>query len=195
MNYLGHAFLSFGDHNILTGNIIGDHVKGKLALDHYPDEIRKGIELHRKIDMFTDEHPATKRAKVWFREVYGLYSGAIIDSLFDHFLANDPKYFNSEQHLLEFTQITYDGIEQNAAYLPATFATYFPYMKEHNWLYNYRTLSGMKRSLTGLHRRAKHMPEIDKAYELFIGHYYQLAQCYYEFIEDAVRFVKVELSR
>ena len=48
--------------------MIGDHVKGKLALNNYPDEVRKGIMLHRKIDMFTDDHPASQRAKLLFKD-------------------------------------------------------------------------------------------------------------------------------
>src|ERR1044072_1760539 len=107
MNYLGHAFLSFGDADILTGNLIGDHVKGKLALEKFPERIRQGILLHRKIDQFTDEHPATTRATLLFREHYRLYAGAVMDSLYAHFLANDPKQFSSESKLLEFSQKTY----------------------------------------------------------------------------------------
>jgi acyl carrier protein phosphodiesterase len=67
-------------------------------------------------------------------------------------------------------------------------------MKEHNWLYNYRSLKGMEQSLGGLARRAKYMPPIQKAYETFIGHYYMLNQCYYEFIDDIIKFAKTELS-
>ena len=195
MNYLGHAFLSFGDGDILTGNMIGDHVKGLKAVDEYPAGIKKGIMLHRKIDGKADIHPATLRAKVLFREDYGLYAGPIMDTLYDHFLANDPKYFPDEATLLKFTQDSYLQIENNAAYLPPTFAEYFPHMKAHNWLYNYRTLKGMERSLSGLARRAKHMPPPEKAYEIFVTNYYHLNQCYYEFIDDVISFVKIETEQ
>jgi len=194
MNYLGHAFLSFGDKDILTGNLIGDHVKGLLPLDKMPAGIKKGVLLHRKIDGFADAHSATQRAKLLFRQQYGLYSGAIMDTLYDHFLANDPKLFPSENALMEFTRQTYEKAEQNAAWFPAGFAAYFPHMKEHNWLYGYRSLMGMQRSLNGLARRAKHMPPIEDAYKIFITNYYMLNQCYYEFIDDVITFVKIELS-
>lgn len=194
MNYLGHAFLSFGDGDILTGNMIGDHVKGLLAVQRYPEGIQKGIMLHRKIDQFTDEHPATQRAKIIFKEKYGLYAGAIMDTLYDHYLANDPKQFQSEQALLQFTEKVYGQLEANAMYFPEKFASYFPHMKSHNWLYGYRTLQGMQRSLLGLHRRAAHMPATDIAYELFITNYYHLAQCYYELTDDVIKFVKIELT-
>ena len=192
MNYLGHAFLSFGDRDILTGNMIGDHVKGRLALDTFPPGIKTGIELHRKIDGKVDIHPATLRARILFSEPYGRYSGAIMDTLYDHFLANDPRCFSNEAALLAFTQKSYLQLEENVTYLPPVFIAYFPYMKDHNWLYSYRTLKGVERSLGGLSRRAKYMPPIDKAYEIFVTNYYHLNQCYYDLIDDIISFVKIE---
>lgn len=194
MNYLAHAMLSFGNAEILTGNLIADHVKGKLALEKFPAGIRNGIVLHRKIDEFTDNHPAVARAKILFRPEYGLYSGAIIDCLLDHYLATDPKFFKTEETLLKFTEDTYSMLDGQAIWFPPSFASYFPHMKEHNWLYGYRTVTGMQRSLNGLQRRAAHMLPAENAYKIFIVHYYHLAQCYYELIDDLVKFVKIELS-
>lgn len=193
MNYLGHAVLSFGDAEILTGNMIGDYVKGMSSVGEYPEAIQKGILLHRKIDEYADNHPASQRAQVWFREKYGRYSGAIIDTLFDHFLATDPHYFQTEPELLSFSQDVYNKLEQHEEYFPEKFAAFFPYMKEQNWLYNYRSMYGVRRSLQGLHRRAKYMEDAEDAYNTFITYYYQLSQCYYEYIENADKFVKREL--
>ena len=170
--------------------MMGDHVKGKAALDTFPPGVKKGLMLHRRIDEFSDIHPATLRAKVLFRADYHLYAGAIMDTLYDHFLANDPKYFPSEAALMSFTQDTYSKMESNIDLFPERFAAYFPHMKEHNWLYGYRSLKGMERALNGLARRAQHMPPPDKAYEIFIGNFYMLNQCYYELIDDLISFVK-----
>ncbi|MES2704738.1 MAG: ACP phosphodiesterase [Bacteroidota bacterium] len=192
MNYLGHAFLSNNDGEILTGNMIGDHVKGLKALEAYPPRVKAGLMLHRKIDSFADVHPATQRAKLLFRQDYGLYSGAIMDTVNDHFLANDPKYFLNDAALFSFTQSVYLQLEKNAEWFPSRFAEYFQHMRTHNWLYHYRTLKGLERSLSGLHRRALHMPPIDKAYEIFVSNYYYLNQCYFDLIGDVVDFVKIE---
>ncbi len=194
MNYLGHAYLSFGNAGILTGNMMGDYVKGKLAVAKYPEEIQTGLMLHRKIDAFADTHPSNQRAKVWFRNDYGLYAGAVLDTLYDHFLANDPKHFPSQEALFTFSQDTYSKLAANQQHFPERFAQMFPYMQEHNWLYNYRTLRGVQQSLGGLARRAKHIQSVDKAYATFITQFYQLNQCYYEFMDDVVTFVKLELS-
>ena len=174
--------------------MIGDHVKGKIALEQYPEGVKKGILLHRKIDAYTDTHPATQRAKLLFREDYGLYSGAIMDTLFDHFLANDPALFPNKEALLDFTQTVYKQLLENEKYFPPEFAKYFPHMVEHNWLYNYRTTKGMERSLSGLAMRAKYIPPIEKAYEIFVVNYYHLNQCYYEIIDDLTGFVKKETA-
>ena len=107
-----------------------------------------------------------------------------MDTLYDHFLASDPKMFADAHDLLGFSQKVYMQLEQNEQYFPEKFAAYFPHMKQHNWLYNYRTLKGMERSLNGLARRALYIPPIEKAYELFVTNYYQLNQCYNEFIDD-----------
>ncbi len=194
MNYLAHAYLSFGDPFLLTGNLIADHVKGQLALQKFPERIADGIRLHRKIDAFSDEHPAALRARPWFREPYHLYSGSILDALWDHFLANDPACFPSEEALRNFAANSYAQLEQQAAWHPAEFARYFPYMRDQDWFFNYRKLPGMRRSIEGLSRRAKHMPDPGLAYDIFIGRYYELTQCYYELIDGLKGFVKKELG-
>lgn len=194
MNYLGHAFLSFGDAEILTGNLLGDHVKGSRILDSFPAKIRKGIELHRKIDTFSDQHAAINRAKILFRKDYGLYAGAILDTLMDHFLANDPKIFPDEPSLMQFSQTVYVQLSANDVHIPEQSKLYFKYMKEQNWLYGYRFVKGMEKALNGLHRRAKHMPAPETAYQIFIANYYHLNQCYFELIDDLVPFVKNELE-
>ena len=90
MNYLAHAYLSFNDPEILTGNLISDFVKGKKKFD-YPRGIQNGITLHRAIDNFTDTHETTRQAKEVFRPHYRLYAGAFVDVVYDHYLANDKK--------------------------------------------------------------------------------------------------------
>src|SRR5690349_9308251 len=92
MNYLGHAYLSFNSPPILVGNMISDFVKGAGKFS-FSGNIQKGITLHRQIDDFTDSHPATKEAMKIFRPQYRLYSGPIMDILYDYFLANDPDLF------------------------------------------------------------------------------------------------------
>ena len=132
MNYLAHALLSFGQPEILVGNMISDFVKGKTKLG-YPVMVQKGIDLHRAIDAFTDAHEATARAKEFFRPHYRLYSGPITDILYDHFLANDASLFSNES-LLSFTNGVYQTLEKQTIHLPHRFLAMLSYMKMDNWL-------------------------------------------------------------
>jgi acyl carrier protein phosphodiesterase len=188
INYLAHAYLSFNDPEILVGNMVSDFVKGKKKFD-YPKGIQEGISLHRVIDTFTDEHAATKQAKEFFRPHYRLYSGAFIDVLYDHFLANDENEF-SEKTLYEFTTGVYSVLDKYQQWLPERFAAMFPYMKNYNWLFNYRTLQGTQKSLGGVVRRAAYLTESDIAYALFEEHYQPLQQYYRQFWKDAKPFAR-----
>jgi len=192
MNYLGHAYLSFGDAGLLTGNMIADHVKGKIVLEQYPAAIKNGMLLHRKIDSFCDAHPVIRSAKLLFREQYGLFSGPIVDTLFDHFLANDPVIFPAKHDLAAFAQKSYQQIAANSQYLPEKFAAYFPYMVEHDWLTGYRNVKSMERALHGLRRRSIYFPPVEKAFEIFITDYFELNRFYTAFIAEIIVFVKFE---
>src|SRR4030095_4087480 len=127
MNYLAHAYLSFGRPGILVGNMISDFVKGRKKYD-YPPDIQQGIALHREIDSFTDTHSATKEAKGVFRSAYGLYSGAIVDIVYDHFLALDKNEF-TDQSLETFTINTYATLDLFTIHFPEKFSMMYPYMK------------------------------------------------------------------
>ena len=182
MNYLAHAYLSFNMPGILVGNMISDFVKGKKKFE-YTEEIQKGIALHREIDSFTDTHSATKEAKNIFRPAYGLYSGAIMDVVYDHFLAIDQNEFTNES-LKAFTLKTYETLDTFIDQFPENFAMMYPYMKMHNWLYNYRYPQGIQKSLGGLVRRAKYLEESDTAFMLFTDHYEELKRIYHLFFPE-----------
>jgi acyl carrier protein phosphodiesterase len=176
LNYLAHAVLSFNHEEILVGNLVSDFVKGKVKFT-FPENIQKGITLHRAIDSFTDTHPATLMAKAIFRPHYRLYSGAFMDVVYDHFLANDPNEF-TEQTLRNFSERVYAILDQHVEYLPERFLRMFSYMKSQNWLFNYRSRWGTEASFHGLVRRAKYIEEgetagllLEKNYEVLHGYY------------------------
>ena len=179
MNYLAHAYLSFRDPEILLGNLISDFVKGKRKFEYSP-RIQEGITLHRAIDAFTDAHPATKEGKKIFRSDYGLYGSAFMDIVYDHFLAIDQKEFGSAE-LLNFSQWVYASLDKSVDLAPDRFRQMFPFMKQHNWLYNYQYTWGIERSFEGLARRAAYIKESRTAFKLFNDHYRHLQYIYNDF--------------
>ena len=173
--------------------MISDHVKGKSRYQ-YPEGIQQGIALHRSIDHFTDQHEATKKAKEIFRPEYRLYSGALVDVIYDHYLALDEREF-SDEDLLRFADSTYKELQKHSNWFPVTFAHIFPFMHSQNWLYHYRTREGTGKSLHGVVRRAKYLTESQTAYKLFESHYQLLGEIYRQFWQDVKPFAKAEWER
>jgi acyl carrier protein phosphodiesterase len=193
MNYLAHAYLSYNHPQVLVGNMISDFVKGKAQF-RYERLVQVGIKLHRHIDSFTDDHDATRRAKEIFRPFYRLYSGAIVDVLYDHFLANDVDIFNKDNPLASFAQHTYQVLEEQASALPERFLLMLPYMRAQNWLLNYQYRLGTERSLRGLVRRSAYLSDHQPAFALFNEHYGMLQECYAAFIGDVKNYAKAQLN-
>lgn len=183
MNYLAHAYLSFNHEPTLVGNMISDYIKGKKKFD-YAIEIQKGIQLHRKIDTFTDAHEATKQAKQFFKPSVGVYSGAFVDVVYDHFLALDATVFSSSFHLNDFAVSTYQLLQNNHHIVPEKFGKMLPYMQQQNWLYNYQFLWGIEKSFEGVVRRANYLSSSATAFEAFQQHYDELQNCYNAFFND-----------
>lgn len=191
MNYLAHAYLSFGDPDILAGNMISDFVKGKKKFD-YPNRLQMGISLHRKIDEYTDSHPATRQAKELLKYAAGPYAGPFVDIIYDHFLANDLYEFE-EGELAIFAQQTYKQLEAYEKWLPEKFRLFFFYMRTQDWLYHYRSTEGINRSFQGLCRRAKYINDPEPVFEAFITNYEALKMAYDFFFPHVKTFAYHEL--
>ncbi len=192
MNYLAHAYLSFNEPEILVGNMISDFVKGNKKFNYSPG-IQKGIALHRAIDQFTDDHPATQAAKLFFKPAYRLYAGAFVDVVYDHFLANDTNEFKLTDDLENFTKQVYYNLQLNFSHLPDRFQKLLPYMKSQNWLFNYQYKSGIERSFRGLVNRAVYLHESATAFAIFNKHYNELKKCYNEFFPHLKSFASFQL--
>ena len=150
--------------------------------------IQKGIELHRSIDTFTDNHHATAKAKTFLRQQYRLYAGAFVDVIYDHFLATDEKQFEVYSNLENFSLITYTSLENYFEIMPVQFQNIFPHMKSHNWLCNYRLREGIKKSFGGLAWRAVYLNESDIAFDIFNKYYDEFKECYNEFFPEVKKY-------
>ncbi|MGN6604339.1 MAG: ACP phosphodiesterase [Ginsengibacter sp.] len=194
MNYLAHAYLSFNDSFLLTGNMISDFVKGKKKFE-YPLAIQKGIALHRAIDEFTDFHPVISKAKELFREEYRLYSAPLVDIVFDHFLAVDTEQFSEHNALKLFAEKTYQQLLENTFHFPESFQRIFPYMRSQDWLYGYSFKEGIRKSLAGLVRRANYMYESETAFQIFEENYQKLQEYYEAFFPQLKEFASLKVRQ
>ncbi len=192
MNYLAHAFLSFRQEEVLVGNFIGDFVKGKM-LETYPQEIRNGILLHREIDLFTDSHPLVKAGQSYLRPTFGHYSSVITDIFFDYFLGKNWDQYCS-QPLEEFIAETFFVLEKYEKSFPERFAEMYYWMKKDNWLLQYANLEGIKKSLTGLSRRARFDSKMELAHLALIERESEFEVIFFAFFRDLETFALAKLT-
>jgi len=88
MNFLAHSALAFDDPALVAGQFAGDFVRG-ADLGRFPARVASGIRLHRRIDAFTDAHPAVVEARRSFDPDLRRHAGIVIDVIFDHLLARE----------------------------------------------------------------------------------------------------------
>jgi len=194
MNFLAHAHLSFNQPPVVVGNMISDFVKGKQQFN-YSLNIQQGIQLHRAIDNFTDTHEVTRQLKSFFRPQYRLYAGAFADVVYDHFLANDRTIFLTDYDLNQFSLSIYQMLEDHIEMLPQNFRNVLPHMIKHNWLFNYKTTSGIEKSFGGLVQRARYLAESKIAFDLFNQHYAIMNSLYHEFYPEVKKFAAHHLHQ
>lgn len=100
MNFLAHLWLADRTQTSLAGSVLGDVVRGS-DLSAYPEDIARGIRLHRRVDAATDRHPIMRRAREGFGAGDRRYAGIVLDLAADHALANHWGDFH-ERPLADF---------------------------------------------------------------------------------------------
>jgi acyl carrier protein phosphodiesterase len=182
MNFLGHFFLAGDSTDLIVGNFIADHIKGK-KYESYPDAIAEGILMHRSIDAYTDTHDSFRKSRKRLWPKYRLYSGVIVDMFYDHYLASNWSVY-SEQHLEVFARNIYEIIAANWDLLPYESKYMFPFMRNGNWLVRYAETEGIHQSLSGMARRAKYHSKMEEAVHDLRLHYDLFQEEFNEFIAD-----------
>jgi acyl carrier protein phosphodiesterase len=186
MNFLAHAYLSFGQEEILVGNFIADFVRGK-ELGNYPKKVQLGIQLHRAIDTYTDSHPLVKQVQSLLIPRFGHYSRVISDVFFDYFLAKNWKNY-SDTPLEQFSLDSYRTLSSSPYELPEAFRRMFHWMQAQNWLYAYREAAGIQAALDGLTRRARFDSKMNESTQVLWEKEEEIEAIFFAFFEDLETF-------
>lgn len=194
MNFLAHAYLSFGQEKLLTGNMMADFIRGK-PLPHLPEDIKKGIILHRAIDDFTDHYAGNHEAYSFFRESAGRFAPVFLDIAYDYFLANHKSYFPTQQVLDKFAADTYQQIENNLSHTDERFQTMFFRMRDQNWLARYNKTENIERSFFSVTYRTKHVTDTQPVFAAFLKYENELKSAFDAFFPDLEKHVKEMLFR
>lgn len=151
MNYLAHCFLSGASPEIIVGNFITDAASLKW-IAKLPEPIQRGVEIHRFIDSYTDQHPSVKSVVSLLRARHGKYAPVVSDLLWDHVLAREWKKY-SKIDLQVYAASCYTIFENYFEYLPPRLSNSLDKMIDDNFLYRYYEIEGLKRSLAYMDKR------------------------------------------
>ena len=186
MNYLGHLYFSNNDLELMYANLFGDFVKGK-NYTQYSEKVQFGVHLHRTIDDYIDNHPAVLELLHKLYEPLPKVAGIAIDLMFDHLLAknwNDYHDVPLEEFLDNFHM--YDiNLDQ---YDKPQFSFVVDKMREHKWMYHYKTTFGLTKACEGLSKRISFPNVLHKGAQVFEIHEANIEKTFREFMDDAIPF-------
>ena len=192
MNFLAHIYLSGDNDLVKIGNFMADGIRGR-DFSQYPEEVRKGIELHRAIDTFTDAHPVFRRGTKRLHEKYHHYAGVIMDVFYDHFLAKNWNRYSAEK-LEDYAAAFYQLLESRRDLLTDRVKSMLPVMKAHNWLVAYASIEGISRILQNMDRRTNNTSKMALAPDHLREHYRELEDEFADFFEDVRVMARQKLA-
>lgn len=181
MNYLFHLYLSGEDPEILTGNFMGDFVKGRVG-DSYPARMRSGIMLHRNIDSYAEGHPVFNRSRLRLDREFGLYRGILVDLYYDHFLAVSWSQWRPEP-LHRFLERTRRVVEGNRLYLPERLQGLLPVIFE-DMIPSYLTTDGVAGALQRMSRRVTRANPLAGGGKELVLNYHALRSDFLDFLPE-----------
>lgn len=166
MNFLGHLCLGSDDDGLMLGGMIGDFVRGRRALQDYPQHVRRGIELHRYIDRCTDHSQVVKKLRREFPREFRRYSGIVIDLAFDHELAaNWWRYMPGS--LERFDLEIRDLLRDNDKMLPEGLTRFMRYADRYGLFTDYREEDVMLFALAGIGTRLSRPNPLHRVIEIW----------------------------
>jgi acyl carrier protein phosphodiesterase len=153
VNFLAHALLAGDDPALIVGGVVGDWIKGVLPAG-LPDDIARGVALHRAIDSHAEQHPAFRQSRARVSAARRRYAGVLVDVFYDHLLARDWESLH-HQPLPQFSAQVYRCIEVRLPDLPVDSHGAQRLMAREDWLSSYATVEGIADVLMRMSRRAR----------------------------------------
>ena len=199
MNFLAHLHLSGDDPGWILGGILGDFAKGQIVEGRFPEPVRQGIILHRKIDAFTDSHPEWLKSKELLLEEQRKFAGIVVDVVYDHFLAvHWSKYSDVPfdqwitavyNTLTEQITTLRDQIKDPSERLDEA-AEVIDIMIHNDWLRSYLDRDGISGTLTRISYRSPRLAPMRESGFEYLKSYSDFEDHFLSFYPDLLEAVK-----
>lgn len=153
MNLLAHALLSGSNPGIVVGGVLGDWIKGPVD-PGLPPAVAEGVRRHRRVDVFTDAHPAAAGSRRRLQARWGRYSGILVDVAYDFCLVARWNRFGPGS-LDAFVSEVHGMLHEFRPSLPAGASELARRMAVEGWMLAGRSWEGVGRALDRVSRRLR----------------------------------------
>ncbi|MEM1080179.1 MAG: ACP phosphodiesterase [Pseudomonadota bacterium] len=191
MNYLAHLVLAGSEADHRLGALLGDHIKGQLALQSLRPSLVEGVRLHRKIDAWSDRHAAVQDFIQGLSAPWRRYAGIILDVLFDHLLSEQWLHYGPIDQSA-FADQTEQLLRQHRADFPLRLQRFTQWaeqvslwrrMHEREMIQQILTLIGRRHGrpsplAEGLELLDQHRPEIEQMFARLMPDLMNQSQAY-----------------
>ena len=167
---------------------MGDFIKGPLK-GQYSKDIESGIWLHRKIDLFTDQHQCVKQCQTLFTPELRRFSGIVIDIAFDHFLARHWAQYDCRK-LTEFNTQVLHTLNSYSAVLPEAAQLFAERMSSRDILLQYQLPEVIPMVLNRTAQRLSRPTPLSDSGQQFLEHYDSLETQFFEFFPELESFAR-----
>jgi len=146
--------------------------------------------MHRAIDSFTDHHPLYLHSKQYFRPSYRLFSGIVVDVLYDHFLSAHWEEYNKVDRR-KFIADAYRTMNLYKIYLPPRPQRLLPAIIHHDWLGAYASFNGLEKVLERMSKRTALPAMTINAIQILRDNYGEMERDFLSFYPELQRHVAV----
>jgi acyl carrier protein phosphodiesterase len=188
LNFLAHALLAGEAPHLIVGGVVGDWIKGHLPAG-LPDDLARGVALHRAIDHFAETHPAFCRSRSRVSPARRRYAGVLVDVFYDHLLARDWATIHP-QPLHEYCESVYCLIKDRLHDLPADSHPALKLMAKEDWLSSYAQIEGIADILARMSRRARRPNPLMQGELELLADIEGFTGDFYEWLGDAREFCR-----
>lgn len=192
MNFLAHMLLSCESDTLMTGNFLGDLLRNR-EIAQLPEPIRIGVQLHRKIDVYTDSHPRVKQSSRLLYDRHGKYAPVLVDVYYDFFLSRHWQRYHPEP-LVDFSRQVYDQLLLHQDIMPPRTQRQLQGMIQDNWLMNYSTYRGMEFTFNQMSRRVSRPQQLEGAVDSLKIFEPKLEADFLAFFPDIMAYVQGECA-
>lgn len=162
MNWLAHLALARDRPLRRLGQLAADFVKGPLDGHDLAPELRAGVDAHRRLDVFTDTHPAFRASVRRLAPALGRVAGIAVDVAYDHLLSRHWQRFHATPRRAFIDQV-YDELARHADDLPPRLARIAPRLAAEDWLGRYADLDDVAEVLRRIDGRIRFPTALPRA--------------------------------